>query len=80
MSEELSRNDIPKKFYNENGDGYPVVAKTIGDLKNILAELPDDLAINQDYSDEGGCQVTVFNMSKTFSKAPHLEFQEVEDW
>ncbi len=74
------RNDVPKKFYNENGDGYPVIAKTVGELKEVLKELPDDIAINQDYSEVGGCQVTVYNMNPKFGNKPHLEFQEVEDW
>ncbi len=80
MAKRLSRDDVPKKFYNENGEGYPVIVNTVGELKKALNELPDDIIINQGYSDDGGCQITVFNMNPKFSSNPHLEFQENESW
>ncbi len=80
MSEFLRRDDVPKKFYNENGDGYPVIVKTVGDLKKALNDLPDDIIINQGYSKYGGCQITVFNMNPIFSSDPHIEFQKNEGW
>ena len=73
------RTDVPRKFFNINEKEYPVIARTVGELKTVLKELPDDIIINQGYSGKGGCQVTVFNMNPVFANYPHIEFQEIEE-
>ena len=71
---------IPEKFYKVDDPRYPVIVFTVGDLKEALKELPDDLPVNQEYSDDGGAIVTVFNMSKDGSyENAHLEFHEFEE-
>ncbi len=40
---------IPAKFYK--GDQHPV-ARNVGELKALLNELPDDLAVEAGFSDE----------------------------
>ena len=44
------RKDLPKKFYREVDEtGYPVLAHTVGELKKVLEELPDDIPIHQGF-------------------------------
>ena len=50
------KNSINKKFYR--GDNK-LRAKTVGELKNILKELPDELELDP-Y--ESGCSVIVYNI------------------
>lgn len=78
--EKLHRNDIPQKFYKDKSAGCPVVVSNVGQLKKALEELPDDLPLNQGYTEEGGAIITVYNMTKGFAESPHLEFCESEDW
>ena len=62
---------IPPKFYNESFD-HPI-ALTVGELKAILDELPDDLPVESIFSE--GVVVVVYNHGK---KDMHLEFEEVD--
>jgi len=50
------KNKIPKKFYR--GDNKPR-ANTVGELKKIINELPDDLPLDPH---ENGCSVVVYNV------------------
>lgn len=58
------KNKIDEKFYKFNK--HPK-AFTVGDLKNLLKELPNGLRISEDT-----CQVIVFNINDD----PILEFME----
>jgi hypothetical protein len=59
---------IPKKFYH--GDNQPV-AETVGQLKKLLAELPDHLPIKAGFSNEA--QVVVYNHKQS---DVHVSIQE----
>jgi len=68
------RTDIPERFYrNLPGTGFPVGAYTVGELKEVLNELPDDLEIRQGF--DSGVQVTVFNVGYDNT---HLSFEDYE--
>jgi len=56
--------EIPQKFYKTTADGYPVVVHTVGELIEALKELPEDLKINQEYSDLGGAEVVIYNFNE----------------
>lgn len=62
---------IPKKFYH--GDSQPC-ARTVGQLKKILAELPNDLPPEAGFG--AAVQAVVYNHGKDDM---HLELQEFED-
>ena len=68
--------NIPRKFYNVNEPGYPVVVTNVGELKEVLAELPDNLSVQLGFSNNG-VEVIVYNMSPKFGP-PHLELRERE--
>ena len=61
--EEL-KSQIDEKFYK--GNNHPI-AFTVGDLKNLLSELPDELRLS-----ENTCKVIVFSINDN----PILEFME----
>jgi hypothetical protein len=63
--------EIPKKFYH--GDDPPT-AYTVGELKKVLDELPNDFPIMQGY--ESGVMVVVYNFGH---EDVHLEFEEIEE-
>ena len=66
------RKDLPQKFYRKaDGTGYPVLAYTVGELKKVLEDLPDDIPILQD--DEPGLHVVVYNAAY---ESIHLEFEK----
>jgi hypothetical protein len=67
------RKDLPEKFYKESGSGYPVIAYTVGELKEALNDLPDDIEIMQD--DGRGVHLIVYNASY---ESIHLAFEENE--
>ena len=59
---------IPEKFYK--GDKHPT-ARTVGQLKKILAELPDSLTIESDFGDD--VELVVYNHGESDQ---HLEIRE----
>lgn len=63
--------NIPEKFYH--GDAPRPMAYTIGELKELLSELPDELGIESDWS--AGVAVIVYNHGTPYE---HLEFEEIE--
>lgn len=74
MEKREIRKDLPEKFYREaDGTGFPVVAYTVGELKEALKDLPDDIDIRQDH--EPGVHVIVYNAGYTNT---HLSFEENE--
>ncbi|MDP1930922.1 MAG: hypothetical protein Q8L60_05655 [Gammaproteobacteria bacterium] len=60
---------IPKKFYK--GDLQKPVAFTVGELKAILQELPDELPIQSEFA--GGVELVVYNVK---AEDAHLAFRE----
>ncbi|MFA5340164.1 MAG: hypothetical protein WC332_00160 [Clostridia bacterium] len=62
---------IPEKFYR--GDDHPK-AYTVGELKKVLSELPDDFPIMQCF--EEGVMIVVYNYNQ---EDVHLEFEEIEE-
>ena len=67
---------IPKKFYNVYAEGHPVRVRTVGELVEILKELPSDLKINQDCFSDGGAEIAVLNFGE---EDCHLCFREPEE-
>lgn len=65
--------NIPKKFCNAKDPNYPVNVQTVGELIEALKELPPELQVNQEYGDDGGADVIVYNVSDPI---PHLELRE----
>lgn len=63
--------EVPKKFYH--GDNHPT-AFTVGELKKVLNELPDNFPIMQGF--ESGVMIVVYNYNQ---EDVHLEFKELED-
>ncbi|WP_417764691.1 hypothetical protein [Shewanella chilikensis] len=55
--------NFAKKFY------------TIGELKEIIEELPDDARVEQGFED--CCDIVIFHDT---DGNPHIEFQEGGDW
>ena len=44
------RKDLPEKFYRKaDGTEYTVLVYTVGELKKVLEELPDDIHIHQGF-------------------------------
>lgn len=63
---------IPEKFFKA---AIPSpTASTVGELKQILAELPDDLAVTGDFGDS--IELVVFNHG---TDEEHLEFRDHDD-
>jgi len=73
----MDKKVIPKKFYNVKEPDFPVIAKTIGELKEVIKNLPDDLIINQEYTDYSGTVIVVYNINEN---DPHLQFHNTEDY
>lgn len=63
---------IPKRFYNQQDEPHPLV-QTVGELKEAIACLPDDLPLH----DEGVCLV-VYNVSEKYSTECHLAFEDAD--
>lgn len=61
---------IPKHFYH--GDNQPTVS-TVGELREILAELPDGLKVKAGFSN--CAMLVVYNIASD----PHLEIEEGDD-
>lgn len=59
---------ISPRFYKD--DQPRVVVETVGELKEWLNQLPDDLPVHQGFG--GSATLTVYNISEN----PHLEFEE----
>ena len=79
--------EIPQKFYKTTADGYPVVVHTVGELIEALKELPENLEINQEYSDLGGAEVVIYNFHEDNrhlclreNEQEEEEADEDEDW
>ena len=72
------KHGIKKKFYK----GEHPVALNVGELKKIIKELPDDLAIKTTWAD--GVALVVFNIDEDGSNPcmdeRHLSFQSTEDY
>ena len=66
---------IPMKFYKTTAEGYPVVVHTVGELIEVLKELPADLEIIQEYAPAGGAEVVIYNFNEDDR---HLCFRENE--
>jgi len=66
--------EINEKFYRLGTEGHPKIY-TVGELKEILGELPDDLPIKQGFGD--GVMLIVYNHD---DGEDHLEFEEIEDY
>lgn len=66
---------IPEKFYKSPEKQVGEV-KTLGALKKLLAELPDDLPLNSSPSSPGLIPM-VFNCGQS---TVHLSFEEADDW
>ena len=62
---------VPEKFYRQTTAPQ---ADTVGELIDLLSELPADLPINQGYG-AGGTAVVVFNIRHD----AHLEFLEPDE-
>lgn len=62
---------IPKKFYHADEE-HPI-ALTVGELKKVLAELPDTLFIQQGFGE--GAQVVVYNHG---APDEQVSFEEAE--
>jgi len=62
---------VPEKFYKQT---IAPQADTVGELINLLSELPSDLPINQGYG-AGGTAIVVFNIKHE----AHLEFLEIDE-
>ncbi len=76
VASRLKRDDIPKRFYH--GEHQRPRARTIGELKELLAQLPDDL----DTGDDERCislELRVINLSKSAPGQPYLTIEEVDD-
>jgi len=63
--------EIDCKFYHADFE-HPK-AYTVGELKEILAELPDDLRIKQGFED--GVKLIIYNHGFN----PHLELEEIDE-
>jgi len=59
---------INPRFYKD--DQPRVIVETVGELKEWLSQLPDDLPVHQGFADS--TKMTVYNVSDS----PHLEFEE----
>lgn len=74
MEKREIRKDIPEKFYKDApGNGYPVVAYTVGELKTVIKDLPDDIEIR--FAFDPGVHICVFNVGYDNT---HLSFSENE--
>lgn len=74
MQKREIRKDLPEKFYKDApGTGFPVVAYTVGELKEAIKDLPDDIEIR--FSFDPGVHICVFNAGYD---NPHLSFEENE--
>jgi len=62
------KNSISPRFYKD--DQPRVIVETVGELKEWLSQLPDDLSVHQGFSDS--TKMTVYNISDNL----HLEFEE----
>lgn len=62
---------IPKRYYKA---GNHPKAETVGELKKLLAELPDDLPVHHTWG--AGPELIVYNHGRPDM---HLEFTEPDD-
>ena len=73
------KDQIDKKFYGE--DKHPR-ANTVGDLKTLLKELPDNLKISTNWNK--GCALVVFNIDidkdQPHQEERHLSFCDTEEY
>jgi hypothetical protein len=68
--EEILKDLIPKHFYH--GDNHPTVS-TVGELREVLAELPNNLRVEAGFSK--CAMLVVYNIASD----PHLEIEEGDD-
>ncbi len=73
----FAKRTIPPKFYKDGTENYPVVVETVGDLIDVLKELPEDFPVNQGYTDDSGAIITVFNVNQS---TQHLQLQSIDEW
>lgn len=66
------KTEIPKRYYNVNHGPKPY-ARTVGQLKKLLEELPDDPRI-EDFGEP--IELTVYNYGKPDM---HLQFEALEE-
>lgn len=62
---------IPERFYKGNDQPQ---ARTVGEMKTLLDELPDSLPLCCGF--QGACQLVVYNVS---TGSPFLSFQELDE-
>jgi hypothetical protein len=70
----MKENKIPPEFYSDSLSTPE--AYSVGDLKEILQTLPDNLRINCGFSQ--GVMVVVYNVNCE-GKNPALEFEECDE-
>lgn len=75
--------EVPEHFYK--GHDKPV-AQTVGELHDLLAELPRDMPLKNsphasDAGDEAGMKLTVYNMDANgeYRNGAFLDIEEAED-
>jgi hypothetical protein len=61
---------IDEKFYR--GEDHPT-AHTVGELKQLLSELPDELGVQEGFND--GVRLVVYNHGRVDER---LEFEEID--
>ncbi len=72
LAEKSMKKIIPKDFYD--GNEHPV-ALTVGEIKQALARLPDDLPVSQDFGE--GAMLVVVN-ARNENAALHFEPGDLE--
>ena len=65
---------IAEKFYKWKMRAP--IARNVRELRRLLAELPDNLPINQGYTQAGGAALVVYNIKEP---TMHLAFEESEE-
>ena len=73
MTPKITMNDIPAKF-KQDSEPNP---KTVGELKALLAELPDNLPLSG-FINEGGMWLHVVNNHA--NDRPELEINDDRTW
>ena len=69
-----NKNKIPKCFYSSSKERPE--AYTVGDLKEVLRRLPDNLRISCGFNQ--GVRIAVYNVNCE-NKNPALEFEECDE-
>lgn len=73
---------IPEKYYKGDAEERHPHAHTVGELKKLLDELPDDLTIETTFNE--GVALVVFNIDEEGANPAanprHLQFQDTEEY